>query len=88
VPASPGAVTPRGFSLQLTKQGPARVTTTTSLTTNQHTLEGPLLESFQDAARRGDREAMVAALVEGGAPEASGRQAVESLLSSPLQLGA
>jgi hypothetical protein len=85
--ASPAAVAPGGFSLQLTKQAPARVTTTTSLTINQHKLEGPLLERFQDAARRGDREAMVAALVEGGAPEAAARQAVESLLSAPLRLG-
>lgn len=83
----PSAVARGGFSLQLTKQSPARVTTTTSLTINQHKLEGPLLERFQDAARRGDREAMVAALVEGGAPEPAARQAVESLLSSPLQLG-
>jgi hypothetical protein len=85
--ASPGAVAGKRFSLQLTKQGPARVTTTTSLTINQHKLEGPLLERFQDAALRGDREAMVAALIDGGAPEAAARQAVESLLAAPAGLG-
>lgn len=57
-----------------------------SVTINQHALAGPLLERFQDAARRRDRDAMVAALVASGASETGARLTADAILAKPTHV--
>jgi hypothetical protein len=59
-----------------------------NVATHVHTqaLNGPALERFQDAAKRRDRDAMIAALVEAGLSESSAGHAADALLGDPHHL--
>jgi hypothetical protein len=50
------------------------------------TLSGPALDRFQEAAKRRDRPAMIAALVEAGLSEASAGHAADALLDDSRKL--
>lgn len=67
-----------------------RVTETTGIRpgtqVHERVLSGPALDRFRDAAKRRDRDAMIAALVEAGLSEASAGYAADALLADPSSL--
>jgi hypothetical protein len=86
----------RTLSASVRRNVPARVSFRVAgkgglhLGTNVHerVLSGPALDRFRDAAKRRDREAMIAALVEAGLSEASAGYAADALLADPESLSA
>jgi len=58
-----------------------------SFSVGQHALTGPLLERFQDAAHRRDRDAMLAVLADSGVAEGTARLTVDAIMADPRRFG-
>lgn len=59
----------------------------TSTTVSRHALSGAVLERVREAARRHDRDAVIASLVAAGASDASAALTADAILADPARFG-